>query len=243
MSGMSLSVVDVSAGYEGRSVVAGISFELDAGERVGIIGRNGAGKTTTLGCLMGLVERQGGRIALGGRDISRWSPFRRARGGLGYVPQARDIFRSLTVEENLLAAAHRREHVRRLELVYRLFPRLKERRGNGGMDLSGGEQQMLAVGRALVTDPHVLLLDEPLEGLSPRVREGLLESIEELATTLNVSCVMVEQHVEVVLSFCSRILILERGRTVFFGSADELRRDGELMESAIGLRKPLSAGA
>jgi branched-chain amino acid transport system ATP-binding protein len=158
--------------------------------------------------------------------------------GVGYVPQTRDIFRSLTVEENLISAAHRRDQIKRVELVYQMFPRLKERRHNGGTELSGGEQQMLAVGRALVTDPRVLMLDEPLEGLSPKIREELMVSIEKLAEELEMACIFVEQHVDVVMSFCSQILILEQGKTAYAGSTEWLRQNPGILDSAIGLKKP-----
>lgn len=237
MSGFDIEVTNLCAGYSGRSVVSGLSFHLNAGDRLGILGRNGAGKTTTLGCLIGVVEQQGGNIKFGLEDVSHWKAHRRVRLGVGYVPQTRDIFRSLTVEENLISAAHSRDQLKRLELVYQLFPRLKERRRNGGTELSGGEQQMLAVGRALVTDPQVLMLDEPLEGLSPKIREELMLSIEKLADELRISCIFVEQHVDVVLSFCSQVMILEQGKAVFAGSAERLRQNLEILDSAIGLKK------
>jgi branched-chain amino acid transport system ATP-binding protein len=237
MRGFDIEVTNLSAGYAGRSVVTGLSFRLNAGDRLGIIGRNGAGKTTTIGCLMGLVEQQSGNVKFGLADVSHWAAHRRARVGVGYVPQTRDIFRSLTVEENLISAAHRRDLLGRLELVYQLFPRLKERRRNGGTELSGGEQQMLAVGRALITDPQVLMLDEPLEGLSPKIRKELMASIERLADDLGISCIFVEQHVDVVLSFCSQVLILEQGKTVFAGSAALLRQNSEILDTSIGLKK------
>lgn len=242
MASIELLATSISAGYSGTRIVDDLSIQVHSGERVGIIGRNGAGKTTTLACLMGLAELQGGNIQLGGQTISDWPTYRRARAGLGYVPQTRDIFRSLTVEENLACAAGGKADLARFELVYELFPRLKERRRNGGTDLSGGEQQMLAVGRAMIPGPKVLLMDEPLEGLAPKVREELLESIEQLAVKTGVSCVFVEQHVDVVLSFCSQVLVLERGRPVFSGSSADLRARPEVLESSVGLKKKLRFG-
>ena len=232
-----LTLDGVSAGYGGTCVLEGVSFNVSRGERVGILGRNGAGKTTTLACIMGLAERIDGRISLGGEDIGQFPTHRRARAGLGYVPQTRDIFPSLSVEENLLAALGNRDKARCLESAFRLFPRLKERRHNGGAQLSGGEQQMLAVARALVSEPQILLLDEPLEGLAPRIREELMDAIGKLVTETNVGCVLVEQHVDLVLDFATRVLVLERGRPVYYGSSAELRARSDLLDRAIGLRK------
>jgi branched-chain amino acid transport system ATP-binding protein len=227
----------VSAGYEGAAVVQGLSFAVREGERVGLIGRNGAGKTTTLAAAMGLAQLQHGDIGFGGRSIARASTFARARAGLGYVPQTRDIFASLSVEENLLAALRHRPRQQALDEAYALFPRLHERRRNRGNQLSGGEQQMLAVARALVGEPRILLLDEPLEGLAPKVREELMASIVELSSRTLVGCVLVEQQVDVVLDFTDRVILLERGLPVFCGSSAELRADPALLGRAIGLEK------
>jgi branched-chain amino acid transport system ATP-binding protein len=227
----------VSAGYDGAAVVHGLSFSVREGERVGFIGRNGAGKTTTLAAAMGLAQLQQGDIRFDGRSIAQASTFARSRAGLGYVPQSRDIFASLSVEENLLAAVQRRPPRQALDEAYTLFPRLHERRRNGGNQLSGGEQQMLAVARALVGQPRILLLDEPLEGLAPKVREELMASIVELAERTHVGCVLVEQQVDVVLDFADRVILLERGVPVFCGSSVELRADSALLDRAIGLEK------
>ena len=227
---------ELSAGYEGAGVVHGLSLTVKEGQKVGLIGRNGAGKTTTLACVMGLTQLQKGAIRLGGRDIGRLPTYQRARTGLGYVPQSRDIFPSLTVEENLLSALQGRTK-KSLDKIYRLFPRLHERRANGGNQLSGGEQQMLSVARALVGEPRILLLDEPLEGLAPKIRDELMEAIENLATQTGVGCLLVEQHVDVVLDFADYVILLERGMPVFSGAADELRADTLLLNRAIGLEK------
>ncbi|MDM0069706.1 ABC transporter ATP-binding protein [Variovorax sp. J31P207] len=228
---------DVTAGYNGAPVVQGLSFSVRQGQRVGLIGRNGAGKTTTLATAMGLAQLQRGAVRLGGRPVGAMPTFERARLGLGYVPQGRDIFASLTVEENLVAAMHGRAVRPALEKAYGLFPRLFERRGNGGNQLSGGEQQMLAVARALVAEPRVLLLDEPLEGLAPKVRDELMQAIDRLATQTGLGCLLVEQHVDVVLDFADEVVVLERGLPVFSGSTEALRADPALLNSAIGLEK------
>ena len=238
-----LTVESLRAGYAGMRIVDGISFEVRSGERLGLLGRNGAGKTTTLACLMGLVSLQSGKILFDDLDISNWPTYRRSRAGLGYVPQTRDIFASLSVEENLVAAVTCDDDMRRLTLIYDLFPRLKERRNNGGAQLSGGEQQMLAVGRAMIPGPKILLMDEPLEGLAPKVRDDLLRSTEEMVRVTGVGCVLVEQHVDVVLEFCSRVMVLERGVLAFSGTSDELRSNGRILESAIGLKKGVSPHA
>lgn len=226
----------LSAGYEGAGVVHGLSLTVKEGQRVGLIGRNGAGKTTTLACVMGLAQLQKGAIRLGGREIGRVPTYQRARAGLGYVPQSRDIFPSLTVEENLLSALQGRSR-QSLDKIYQLFPRLHERRANGGNQLSGGEQQMLSVARALVGEPRILLLDEPLEGLAPKIRDELMEAIEQLATQTGVGCLLVEQHVDVVLDFADHVILLERGMPVFSGASDALRADTALLNRAIGLEK------
>lgn len=232
-----LSLEAVTAGYAGAAVLHGLSLSVRQGQRIGLIGRNGAGKTTTLATAMGLAQLQKGAIRFGGADISRMPTYQRARAGLAYVPQSRDIFASLTVEENLLSALQGRAAGRALDRAYALFPRLHERRLNGGNQLSGGEQQMLAVARALVTEPGILLLDEPLEGLAPKVRDELMQAIERLVLQTGVGCLLVEQHVDVVLDFADHVIVLERGTTVFAGSANALRADTRLLNRTIGLEK------
>jgi branched-chain amino acid transport system ATP-binding protein len=232
-----LTLREVTAGYAGAPVVHGLDLVVAEGRRVGLIGRNGAGKSTTLACAMGLAQLQAGRVLLGERDASRLPTHERARAGLGYVPQSRDIFPSLTVEENLAAATQGRPLKPALEMAYSLFPRLHERRRNGGTQLSGGEQQMLAVARALVGEPRILLMDEPLEGLAPRVRDELMAAIDRLVASTGVGCLLVEQHVDVVLDFADHVVVLERGRAVFSGAAVDLRANGEVLDRAIGLEK------
>lgn len=170
-------------------------------------------------------------------DIGRLATYKRARAGLGYVPQTRDVFPSLTVDENLQSAMNGGQGPDVIEAAYRLFPKLSERRSHAGSQLSGGEQQMLSVARALVTGPKILLLDEPLEGLAPQVREELMDAIRRLADETGVGCVLVEQRVDVVLDFASKIVVLERGVPVFVGPTAELRTQPAVLDRAIGLDK------
>jgi branched-chain amino acid transport system ATP-binding protein len=228
---------DVTAGYCGLPVLEHLSFSVREGERLGLIGRNGAGKTTTLATAMGLADLMKGRIHFGGDDISNASTYARSRAGLGYVPQSRDIFPSLTVEENLLAGLQGRSASVALPPIYALFPRLKERRRNGGTQLSGGEQQMLSVARALVGQPRILLLDEPLEGLAPMVREELMDAIVRMSDQLGVGCIIVEQHVDVVLEFSNNVIVLERGLAAYSGSAAVLSGEEALLNRTIGIQK------
>ena len=234
--GIELKVTDLVAGYGSAQAVRGLSFTLREGARVGLLGRNGAGKTTALAAVMGLAKMFGGEVALNGSDISALPTYRRSRSGIGYVPQARDIFASLSVEENLLVAADGKDE-ESLSLAYRLFPRLKERRRNNGKQLSGGEQQMLSVARALIARPKILLLDEPLEGLSPLIREELMSAIGAMTDEIGLGCLLVEQHVDAVLGFANDVLVLEQGRLVFSGTSGELRNNPEVLNQAIGLKK------
>ena len=234
---LQLAFEGVTAGWANAPVVHGLSFTLGRGERLGLIGRNGAGKSTSLACAMGLSQLQAGQIRLNGQDIGQAPTHVRARAGVAYVPQGRDIFKSLTVEENLLSAVQSRSPRQALAHAYALFPRLHERRRNGGGQLSGGEQQMLAVARALMSEPKIVLFDEPLEGLAPKVRDELMEAIRRLVEDSGVGCLLVEQHVDVVLAFVDRVIVLERGVPVFHGSAADLRADAALLDRTIGLEK------
>ncbi|MCB5364398.1 ABC transporter ATP-binding protein [Pusillimonas sp. CC-YST705] len=229
---------DITAGYNGTEVVSQVSFAVCKGQRWGVLGRNGAGKSTTLAAAVGLSQLQAGEILLNGRDIGSTPIFQRSRSGLGFVPQGRDIFPSLSVEENILVAAKNGNASEALDMAYTMFPRLKERRNNGGTQLSGGEQQMLSIARAIVTKPQVLLLDEPLEGLAPKVRQELMASITDMIDELGLACVLVEQYVDVILDFSQHVLVLESGRPVYTGPTEDLRRDHQdIIENAIGLRK------
>ncbi len=227
-----LALHNITAGYGSTHILHDISFSLVRGARLAIIGRNGAGKTTLLSTIMGLTQVHSGQIQAEGQVLGTLAPFERNARGLGLVPQTRDIFPSLSVEENLIAA---RRGEASLEEAYALFPRLKERRRNGGTQLSGGEQQMLAIARTLMTRPRVLLLDEPLEGLAPVIREQLMAVFDQLATKNTCAIVLVEQHVEAALNFASQVILMTNGRIVHNGAAEDLRRDRSLLYRHVGL--------
>ena len=203
-----LRVENLSAGYGEARVVHGVSFALEDGQSLALLGRNGVGKTTLVDSLIGVTTRFGGRIVLGGEDIAPLPPYLRARRGVGWTPQERNIFRSLTVEENLTAVAIAGPWT--VKRVYRLFPRLEERRRAGGRQLSGGEQQMLAIGRALVLNPRLLLLDEPTEGLAPIIVDELLAALRELGRA-GLSMIIVEQKPKKILPFTDQAIVLDRG--------------------------------
>jgi branched-chain amino acid transport system ATP-binding protein len=229
-----LSLQDVVAGYGPTTVLDGLSFDVHAGERLAMIGRNGVGKTTALRTVMGLVPMRSGRLHFMGQDITNLPPHQRAELGLGYVPQTRDIFPSLTVEENLVAGLKRRPRSA-LDEAYTLFPRLAERRRNGGTQLSGGEQQMLSVARALLGQPQLLLLDEPLEGLAPLIRQELLRAFAHMAQQTGIATIIVEQQVDEALNYAQRAVILDHGTVVHEGSAAELLRDEATLERWVGM--------
>jgi branched-chain amino acid transport system ATP-binding protein len=212
-------------------VLEDISLRLPAGARLAVLGRNGAGKSTLLATLMGLTHLHSGRLRLDGLDISATPTHRRAVAGLGLVPQTRDIFASLSVEENLISA---RRGAARLDQAYALFPRLAERRRAAGGQLSGGEQQMLSIARTLMTGPRLLLLDEPLEGLAPVLRDSLMAVFRGLAAD-GLTIVLVEQHADLVLEFAETGIILDGGRIVHTGPAAALRSDRALLERHLGL--------
>ena len=234
MSSPVLKLDAVVAGYGPTTVLDQLSFELSAQQRLAMIGRNGVGKTTTLRAILGLVPLRGGRILFKGQDISTLAPHQRADLGLGYVPQTRDIFPSLTVEENLLAGLKRRPRGA-LDEAYDLFPRLAERRRNGGTQLSGGEQQMLSVARALLGQPSVMLLDEPLEGLAPLIRRELLLAFSRLSHETNIAVIVVEQQVDEVLNYAEQAIILDHGTVVHRAAADRLLEDSDTLERWVGM--------
>jgi branched-chain amino acid transport system ATP-binding protein len=228
-----LRLEGVWAGYGSAMVLEDITLTLREGASLALLGRNGMGKTTLLATLMGATRLRRGRMWLRGADLARVPPQRRAAAGLGWVPQERDIFATLTVEENLAVAA--RPGAWNLAAVYRLFPRLLERRGNLGSQLSGGEQQMLAMGRALMLNPRVLLLDEPLEGLAPLIAQELLAIIGDMVKQGGMSVILVEQHARQILPLTESALVLERGRVVYDGSSAALAADPGRLEQWLGV--------
>ena len=226
-----LKLEGIRAGYGPTVILEEVGFALQERGSLAVLGRNGVGKTTLLATIMGLTTLQAGSILCLGRRIDKMPVHQRSRLGIGYVPQTRDIFASLSVEENLAVAA--RPGRWSLERVYELFPRLSERRSHMGNQISGGEQQMLAIGRALMGDPAVLLLDEPLEGLAPIIVDGLLRAIKRLAREEALSVVLVEQSAKLALEVTDRALVLNRGRIVFEGPSARLLCDPDLLSSLV----------
>ncbi len=234
MPAMSLDVENLSAGYGPTKVLEGVSFSAPSGCRLAILGRNGMGKTTLLATLAGQTKRYGGRIRLGETDLTDAPSATRAHRGLGYVPQARCVFPTLTVEENLFVGLKGRPKTA-LEEAYAMFPRLKERRRNLGNQLSGGEQQMLSTARTILGRPSVLLLDEPLEGLAPVICEELMAAFGELAKAGDVTILLVEQRIQSALDFADRVIILERGRLAWTGTPSELTAHHDAVERLLGV--------
>jgi branched-chain amino acid transport system ATP-binding protein len=229
-----LALDDVRAGYGEAVVLDGLAFDIPDGGSLALLGRNGVGKTTLLLTIMGFTRVSRGTIAWRGRDITAVAPHRRARDGLGWVAQEREIFPSLSVEENLTVAA--RPGRWDLAAVYGLFPRLNERRASRGNHLSGGEQQMLAIARALMTNPALLLLDEPLEGLAPIIVEELTAAIRRMTTDEGTAFMLVEQHAEVALALTADAIVLERGSIVHRARSQDLLEDQATLDRLIGLR-------
>ncbi|MBM6592868.1 ABC transporter ATP-binding protein [Microvirga pudoricolor] len=234
MPAASLEVRDLSAGYGPTLILENVSFSVPAGSRLSILGRNGMGKTTLLSSLMGMNRRYGGAILVGGTDMSGLNASSRARGGLGLVPQTRDIFRSLTVEENLFVGLKGRPR-EALQEAYDMFPRLQERRRNLGWQLSGGEQQMLSTARTILGRPSVLLLDEPLEGLAPVICDELMAALTRLADSGEMTILLVEQRLESALDFAETVIVMERGRIAWQGPSAAMRSDQSLVERYIGV--------
>jgi branched-chain amino acid transport system ATP-binding protein len=229
-----LHLEGVVAGYGPTTVLDGLDLTVSVGERLAMVGRNGVGKTTALRTVMGLVPVRAGRILFEGEDLAGLPPHRRAERGLGYVPQTRDIFPSLTVEENLIAGLKRRPR-QALDEAYALFPRLAERRRNGGAELSGGEQQMLSVARALLGQPRLLLLDEPLEGLAPLIRQELLRVFRTMSERTGIPVLIVEQQVDEVLGYAQCAVIMDHGTIVHSDTAAGLRADHEALDRWLGM--------
>jgi len=229
-----LSLAAVSAGYGETVVIEGVSLTLGDDGLVSVLGRNGVGKTTLLATIMGHTTLHRGRIAFRGADLALLPIHRRARAGIGYVPQEREIFPSLTVEENLRVAAGGSGGWSEAR-VFDLFPNLGARRRNMGNQLSGGEQQMLAIGRALMGNPRLLLMDEPLEGLAPVIVDEVLKAMERLRGEGDLAIVLVEQHASIALDFAPRAVILDRGQIVHDGDSVPLRRDPVRLAELIGV--------
>src|SRR4051812_10083435 len=228
-----LAISGLSAGYGRAVVLSDIGFRLGEGEALAVLGRNGVGKTTLIDSIVGVTRRFGGSLTLGGREIGALAPEARAALGIGWVPQERNIFRSLTVQENVTAVA--RPGPWTLQRIFGLFPRLKERRAQSGGSLSGGEQQMLAIGRALAINPRLLLLDEPTEGLAPIIIEELLRALRKLFVEEGMAGIVVEQQARKILPITDRAIVLDRGRIVFESSCAALLADYSPLEHYLGV--------
>ena len=223
----------VTAGYGDSVVLDDVSLSLEEGESLALLGRNGVGKSTLLVTLMGLTRMHRGHIRWRGKDLGVLPTFQRARSGLGWVPQERHMFASLTVEEHLTAVARRGPW--NLKRAYEVFPRLKQRRMHLGNQLSGGEQQMLAIARALVVNPQLLLLDEPMEGLAPVIVQDLLKIIRELASAGGMAVILVEQHARLALGVTKRAVVLDRGRIVHRSESDRLLASSETLHRLVAV--------
>ena len=219
--------------YYGKShVLYGVSLEAAEGQVTALLGRNGAGKTTTLRSVMGLTVPREGRVTIFGRETTRWPPFRVAALGVGYVPEGRKIFPNLTVSENLMVPLER-SGPWTLQSVYRLFPRLAERRFSRGQQLSGGEQEMLSIARALLVNPKLLILDEPSQGLAPLITRDVFRIVAQMRTE-GISVLLVEQNVRMSLEIADRAYVLDNGQVVYSGSADALAADEARVQSLAG---------
>nr|WP_315394522.1 ABC transporter ATP-binding protein [uncultured Duganella sp.] len=235
-----LEVRDVHASYGHAQALFGVSFDVRAGEVVTLLGRNGMGRSTTIKCLFGMLQPKSGDIAFGGRPLAGMASHHIARLGLGLVPEGRQVFPNLSVEENLVATARAPRHKQAslqpwtLERVYRFFPRLRERRDNHGWQLSGGEQQMLAIGRALMTNPLLLVLDEATEGLAPIIRAEIWAALAALKAE-GLSQIVIDKNVGALLKFADRHFVLEKGKVVWQGGSDALRADPAIVQQYMGV--------
>ena len=231
-----LATEQLEAGYGSAQVLFGIDLQVRRGEVVALMGRNGMGKTTLIRTIIGLATRMGGRILVEGKDVTRWASYRVARAGVGLVPEGRQVFAALTTEENLVATARESSapDAWTLESVYRLFPRLAERRHHYGNQLSGGEQQMLAIGRALLTQPALLMLDEATEGLAPLIRQEIWRTLRTLKDR-GLSVLVVDRDLKALGALADRYVILEKGRVARSGPARELLSERALIERYLGV--------
>ncbi len=238
-----LELEGISAGYGEAVVLTDISLKLPEGQALALLGRNGTGKTTLINTIVGLTRRRAGIIRLGGIDITRLRPDQRAMAGIGWVPQERNIFKSLTVDENITAVATKGPWT--LERIFGMFPRLAERRRNMGNQLSGGEQQMLAIGRALALNPRVLLLDEPTEGLAPIIVDELLAALRRIVREEQIAAIIVEQSPRKILPLTDAAIILDRGMIAYQGESAALAGDAVTLATLLGVaeRTPTVAKA
>jgi branched-chain amino acid transport system ATP-binding protein len=228
-----LTIDRLTAGYGEAVVLSDVSLSVPEGQSLALLGRNGMGKTTLVNSIIGVTRYRGGTIRLAGRDITRLRADQRAHAGVGWVPQERNIFKSLTVDENLTAVA--RHGPWNTAKVYAIFPRLGERRRNLGNQLSGGEQQMLAVGRALILNPRIILLDEPLEGLAPIIVDELLAALKRIIREEGLSAILVEQNAKKILGVTDRAAVIERGAIVHQGESAALAADRSILEKYLGV--------
>ena len=237
MAEQMLAVEGLETAYGLSQVLFGVSLRIARGEVVTLLGRNGMGKTTTVRSIMGMVRSRAGSIAFDGAYITGLPSYRIAQAGIGLVPEGRQIFPNLTVQENLVATAANRRGVKdawTLQRVYELFPGLKSRQGNYGNQLSGGEQQMLAIGRALMTNPRLLILDEATEGLAPRIRADIYRSIERLKEA-GLSILVIDKDLKALIRIADAHYMLEKGRVVWTGSSAELAADEEVQHRYLGV--------
>ena len=232
-----LRVENVETAYGSSQVLFGISLDIEPGKVATLLGRNGMGKTTTVRSILGLNRIKSGQIHFNGKRIDQWPADRIARGGIAIVPEGRQIFPNLTVRENLIAFAANRCRAAQpwtLERVYALFPRLKERAGNMGNQLSGGEQQMLAIGRALMTNPHLLILDEATEGLAPLVREDIWRCLAQLRS-MGQTTLIIDKYVERLIALADQHTVIERGKVVWSGTSEALRQAPDIWHRYVGV--------
>jgi len=228
-----LAIDELRAGYGEAVVIPKMSLSLGEGQVLALLGRNGTGKTTLINSIVGVTRRFSGTIRLGANDVTSLRPDQRARAGIGWVPQERNIFRSLTVEENMTAVVQPGPWT--VKKIYEMFPRLEERKNNFGNQLSGGEQQMLALGRALVLNPKVLLLDEPTEGLAPIIVDELLAALGKITRAGGICSIIVEQNARKILGLADRVVILERGTIVHDAASAALKADPAVLEQFLGV--------